>query len=407
MPTFAYKARDEKSGLVTGSIEADTKGGVYAQLDSMGLLPVNVTETRDKSLSSQSLLSKLQKVKTEDVIFFTRQLHTVVRSGIPLLSGLRALEEQTRTGKLKAATKEMCRDIEAGRTFSDALAKHGNIFSELYISMVRAGETGGTLDDVLDRICVLLEFQMRTRESLKSAMRYPVFVVVTLIGAFIVLIRFVVPKFAGIFENAKMELPLPTRMLLIMNRVSQDYGLYILLLVIGLVVAFVFYKRTEKGTLMIDTVKLRIPLIGPIILKISMSRFANMFENLVRAGVPIMRTFEIVSRTVGNAFIAQKIVVMGSKIEKGKGIAKPIREAKIFPPLVVHLISTGEETGSLDQMLKEISAHYDREVNYSVSRLSAWIEPILTIGLSVMVLFMALAIFLPWWNMMGAMRGGG
>ncbi len=405
MPTFAYKARDEKGVLVTGTMDAEMKGGIYAQLDSMGLIPVSVTQTSESS-SLQGLLSKLQTVKFDDLIFFTRQLHTVVKSGIPLLSGLRALDEQTHNAKLKSAVRQICRDIEAGKTFSDALSKHGSIFPELYVGMVKAGETGGVLDDVLLRLADLLEFQMKTKETLKSAMRYPLFVVSTLVVAFVILMRFVVPRFVSLFEGAKIELPLPTRILVIMNHVSQAYGPHILALVLVLSVLFVLYKRTEKGTLQFDTLKLKIPLIGPIILKICMSRFANMFENLVRAGVPIMRTLEIVSRTVGNQFIAQKILVMSSKIEKGKGIAKPIREAEIFPPLVIHLIATGEETGSLDNMLKEISGHYDREVSYSVSRLSAWIEPLLTAALSAMVLFMALAIFLPWWNIMSVMKAG-
>ncbi len=405
MPAFTYRARDEKGKLVTGTTEAETKGSAYTQLDSMGLLPISVVEVTEP-FSAKALLTTIQRVKPDDLIFFTRQLHTVVRSGVPLIAGLRALKVQTNNRTLRQAAKEISRDIEAGQSFSDALSRHRKIFSEVYVSMVRAGETGGTLEEVLLRLAEVLEFQMKTKEAMKSAMRYPVFVLVTLVVAFTVLMRFVVPRFVSLFQGAKIELPWPTKILLAMSHISQAYGAYIVVLIIGSVVLFVMYKRTENGAMQLDMLKLKVPIIGPLILQICMSRFANMFENLMRAGVPITRTLEIVSKTVGNRYLAEKILTMGAKIEKGKGIAKPIREAEIFPPLVVHLITTGEDTGSLEYMLKEISNHYDREVNYSVSRLSAWIEPILTVCLSGMVLFVALAIFLPWWNLMETMRAG-
>ncbi|OPX92911.1 MAG: putative type II secretion system protein F [Syntrophorhabdus sp. PtaB.Bin006] len=260
---------------------------------------------------------------------------------------------------------------------------------------------------MLERLAGLLEFQLKTKEMLTSAVRYPIFVVTTLVVASIVLINFVIPRFAVLFRGARMQLPLPTRVLLAINDVFQGYATFLLFAVIVLAVAFVFYKRSKPGTLLIDRLKLRIPLIGPIILKICMSRFANMFENLIKVGIPVVRTLEVVSRTVGNEYIAQRILEIGGKIEKGMGIARPLKEAGIFPSLVIHLVSTGEQTGSLEEMLNEVSTHYDREITYSISRLSTWIEPILTAGLSLMVLFLALAIFLPWWNMMGALRGGG
>jgi len=301
----------------------------------------------------------------------------------------------------------MVQDIDKGSSLSDALTKQRRLFPELYTSMVKAGEIGGSLEEVLERLATLLEFQLKTKEMLKSAVRYPIFVVTTLVIAFLVLINFVVPRFAVLFRGAKMELPLPTRMLLFVNDIFQNYALYLVIFVFISIGAFFLYKRTGPGTLAIDRLKLGVPLIGPIILKICMSRFANMFENLIKVGIPVVRTLEVVSRTVGNEYIAQKILEICGKIEKGLGISRPLREAEIFPPLVIHLVSTGEQTGSLEEMLNEVSTHYDREITYSINRLSTWIEPLLTAGLSLMVLFLALAIFLPWWNMMGALRGGG
>lgn len=407
MGTYKYRARDERGSLITGVIDADNQRAVYMQLDGMGLFPVSVSQDEVKSSSFQGIFERFQHVKTDDLIFFTRQLHTIVKAGIPLISGLKALEEQTSISIMKKTIKEVYQDIDRGTGFSDALAKQKDVFPEIYISMIRAGELGGVLDDVLERLAGLLEFQMKTKEMLKSAMRYPIMVVSAITAAFFILVFFVIPKFALIFKSAKMELPLPTKIMILINDVVQSYGVLILAAIIMAIIGIVMYKRSEKGKLAWDRYKLKLPLIGPIFLKISMSRFAYMFENLIKAGVPIMRTLEIVARTVGNEYIAAKIVEIGTKIEKGRGISKPLKDSGIFPPLVIHLVSTGEETGSLEEMLREVSSHYDRETTYSVSRLAAWIEPLLTAGLAVMVLFLALAVFLPWWNMMGAMKGGG
>jgi len=408
MATYSYRARDDRGALVTGTLEAETKAAVYSQLDAMGLFPVSAKEARRTGLSAgDDILARFQRVGYDDLVFFTRQLQTIVRAGIPLISGLRALEEQTSNGRLKMAIRDICQEIDRGQSFSDALSKHKRIFSELYVSMIRAGEVAGALEEVLERLAGVLEFQMKTKEMLKSAMRYPVFVVATLAIAFIILIRVVVPRFVPLFKGSKVALPLPTQILLFINDVVQSYGPLVFGGLIAIIVLVVLYIRSDKGSYVFDTLKLKIPLLGQIILKICMGRFAFMLENLVRTGIPIVKTLDIVSRTVGNKYIAEKILEIGMKIEKGKGISGPLKDAGIFPPLVIHLISTGEETGSLEEMLREISVHYDREVTYSVNRLSAWVEPILTAGLSVMVLFLALAIFMPWWNLMGALRSGG
>jgi len=409
MAIYSYKARDEKGTLITGTMDADNMGAVYMQLDSLGLYPVSVSEIKEISLgtSFKNLLGNYQKITYDDLIFFTRQLQTIIKAGIPLISGLKALEEQTTKERLKNIIRNIYIDIEKGKSFSEAMEKHIDVFPEVYISMIRAGEIGGILEDVLESLIEMLEFQLKTKEMLKSALRYPVMVIVSLVAAFFVLVTFVVPKFVPLFKSAKIDLPLPTRIMILINDIVQQYGIYIMAVVIVLIIGFVFYKRTENGRFQWDRFKLRLPLLGPILHKIYMSRFANMFENMIRAGVPVIKALEIVSKTIGNAYIAGKIDEVGLKIEKGKGISKPLKETGIFPPLVIHLVSTGEATGALEEMLKEVTNHYDKEITYSVSRLSTWIEPILTAVLSIMVLFMALAIFMPWWNMMSALRGGG
>ena len=407
MTAFAYRARDERGLLVTGNIEAASKRDVFVQLDNMGLLPVSAAESGKTSSAIDAFMMRFQKVKDDDLIFFTRQFQTIIRSGIPMVSGLRALEEQTNNERLSMAIKAIGQDIDKGQSLSDALSKHKRIFSELYVGMVRAGELSGNLEEVLERLSGVLEFQMKTREMLKSAMRYPVFVLVTLSIAFIILVNVVVPKFAPIFKNAKVALPLPTQILLLINDIFQKYSVVVIVVAFVLVVSFFLYKRTVIGKYTFDRFKLWLPLIGEIILKICMGRFAFILENTVRSGIPIIKTLDIVSRSVGNEYIAEKVREIAVSIEKGRGITRPLKDAKIFPPLVIHLVATGEETGSLEEMLHEVSVHYDREVTYSVARLSAWIEPILTVGLAGMVLFLALAIFMPWWDMMKALRAGG
>ncbi len=409
MATFAYKARDDRGLMVQGNIEAATQRDAMMQLDSMGYIPVSTKEigSPDKAFSIDDYLLKFQRIKHDDLIFFTRQFQTVIRSGIPIVTGFRALEEQTTNQRLAKAIKNVAQEIDKGSSLSDALGRQKGVFTEIYVSMVRSGETSGNLEEILERLSTLLEFQMRTKETIKSAMRYPTLVVSTLIIAFFILIKTVVPKFAPMFKSANVELPLPTQILLFINEVLQKHALLMGGIVLAMCAAFFFYQRTKKGKYTLDVLKLKIPLIGVIILKTCMSRFAFTLENLVSSGIPIIRTLEIVSRTVGNEFIAEKVLEIAANIEKGKGISKPLKDAKIFPPLVIHLIATGEETGSLEEMLKEIARHYDREVTYTVNRLSAYIEPILTVGLAGMVLFLALAIFMPWWDMMKTMRGGG
>jgi len=385
-------------------MEADSPPAVAAQLDSMGYFPISITEK--KGFSFDDLVSRFERVKIEDLIFFTRQLLTITKSGIPLLSGLKALEQQTENKKLKHVISMIAKDVDQGKSFSSALAKYPDIFPELYVNMIEAGELGGTLDDILDRLIFTLEFNMKTSTNLKAAMRYPVFVVVSLCVAFGIVVTLVIPKFSVIFERSTMDLPAPTRIMLLLNFVVQTYWYYLLFGIGMVAIAFFIYIRQESGRLNWDHLKLRIPIVGPIFLKIYMSRFSSMLETLSRSGVSIDTALDVVSRTLGNAYLALKTREIAEKVRSGRGITDSLRESDIFPPLVVRMVFTGEESGSLDDMLREVTNYYEREIDYSVSRLSSYIEPVLTVGLGIMVLFMALAIFLPWWDMIKTFKVG-
>lgn len=247
MGKFTYKARDEKGSLVTGIIEGDNRRAAYAQIDALGLFPVAVSEAREEIFSIESFLTALKPVRYDDIIFFTRQLQTVIRAGIPILSGLRAIEEQTSNVKLRGAIKEMVQDIDKGASLSDAMMKQKKLFPDLYTSMVKAGEIGGSLEEVLERLATLLEFQLKTKEMLKSAIRYPIFVVTTLLIAFLVLINFVVPRFAVLFRGAKMDLPLPTRMLLLTNDIFQNYAIYLGISIFILIGGFFALQKNRCG----------------------------------------------------------------------------------------------------------------------------------------------------------------
>ena len=404
MPTFTYKAQTEGGFPVSGTIEARSPSAAAIQLDSMGYLPISITEK--KTFSFDDLIVRFERVRAEDLIFFTRQLLTVIKSGIPLLSGLKALEQQTENRKLKKVISIVCKDVDQGKSFSVALSRHPDVFPELYVNMIDAGEIGGTLDNVLERLILMLEFSRKTSSSLKAAMRYPLFVVIALCVAFGIVVTFVIPKFTVIFEQSTAKLPIPTRIMILLNFVVQNYWYYVLLGIVFLATAFYIYIRTESGRLNWHHLKLKIPILGQIFLKIYMSRFSSMLETLSRSGVAIDVALGVVSRTIGNEYIALKIREITEKVKEGRGITNALRESEVFPPLVIRMVFTGEEAGSLDDMLAEVTNYYEREIDYSVSRLSSYIEPILTVGLGLMVLFLALAIFMPWWDMIKVFRGG-
>ncbi|HUV51119.1 MAG TPA: type II secretion system F family protein [Anaerolineae bacterium] len=403
MPTFTYKAITEDGSSVKGTMEADSEAIAVMQLDGIGYTLVSIAEK--KTSIFDDLGSRFEKVKIDDLIFFTRQLYTIIKAGISLLSGLKALEEQTENKKLKNVLSMVSKDIDRGKSFSNSLSAHPKVFNELYVNMIEAGEIGGGLDEILKRLIVMLEFSRKTSANLKAAVRYPIMVVVSLLVAFGVIITFVIPKFAVIFEASTVELPIPTRIMMFINFLVHNYWYYGLFITGALVTAFYLYTGRESGRLKFDYLKLKIPILGDVFLKIYMSRFSSMLETLSRSGTSIVMSLGIVSRTIGNAYIANKIKDIAEHVRTGKGITVSLKESKIFPPLVIHMVLTGEETGSLDEMLAEITSYYEREIDYSVSRMSSYIEPILTVGLGVMVLFIALAIFLPWWDMMEAFKG--
>ena len=397
MPSFEYKAIKPDGSEVTEVMEAKDADAVTAYLDKLGYLPLKIKQSGGGL--NLKLFSNRRKLKDAEVVMFTRQLVTLLRAGVPLLSCLDALVEQADSEGLKEIIEKIYVDIESGLSLSDAIKRHPKEFSELYINSIKAGEMGGALDKVLERLVELMEHEQETNARIKSAMRYPIIVVVTLVLAFVALMMLVVPNFIDLFTKMKIELPLPTRLLIGFHYVLSNYWYLVIAGLSAIAFGFFKYIKTEKGAFRWDQFMITVPIFGDLNLKTAMSRFTRMFETLNSSGLPILQTLEITAKTVGNIVIGKEIEKAAAGVLQGAGLAGPLSEGKIFPPMVIRMIAIGEQSGSLDTMLLNVSKHYDTEVEYAVKNLTGMIEPVLTVGVGVIVLFLALAIFLPMWSL--------
>ncbi len=391
--------------MMKGYVEAPSDAQAMLQVDQMGLIPIDVRQVSQGVLGrgGADVMVKVPKdgkaVPMADLIMMTRQMMTLLQAGVPIMNCMDALVAQTTQPMLRAILQEMQKDIQNGTVLSATFAKFPKTFSTMYIHTVRAGETGGILPEVLSRMADMLENELETTRAVKSALRYPVMVVIALVIAFFVLITFVVPKFAALFARFNTQLPLPTRILIGINTVVRDWWFIAIPTLAGLGFAAYQYVHTVKGRYQWDTLLLKLPVFGNLILKFSMARFAQMFSMLYKSGVPVLRVIDIVSQTLGNAAIGREVAAMAESVKQGQGLSEPLKKSRYFPPLVVHMISVGEKSGSVDEMLIEVAKNYDMETKYLVRNLTSMIEPMLIVGLGCMVLLLALGIFMPMWNM--------
>ena len=400
MPSFSYRAINQSGAAVSGVLDAESVEAVENILSERGFIPSAVKEERS---SSGGLLGRMQAamtpVKTEELILLTKQFKTMLIAGLPILKVLEVLENQTQNLKLKNALASMSVEIREGSSLNEVFGKHPGIFSPLYVSMIKAGESSGTLPTVLDRLIYILEHEHKVRSDIKAALQYPIIVVIALVGAFLVLLTFVIPRFVGIFTKAGLDLPLPTSICLHMYQFLYDYWYLLLGGIILAIVVLRYWFKTESGRYVRDGLILRIPLIGGLFVKAAMSRFASIFSILQASGVTVLSALDILSGTIGNAAISREFSRLKDKIEEGRGISNPLRSAKYFTPMVVDMVEVGEESGQLEEMLRVVSAHYDDEVEYAVKGLSDAIGPILIVSLAAVVGFFAMAIFLPMWDL--------
>lgn len=401
MPSYFYKVRSKTGEVVTGTTHGASQEAVAGELFQRGFTPIEIRPEKEAKKKQGFLF---EQIKPEDLIVFSRQLATLIKAGISFMKCMDTLEEQTKSKRLKAAITDMRKDVEAGSSFSDALSKFPRVFSPLYINMVRVGEEAGVLDDILDRLAMILEHEAVTKARIKAAVRYPLLVLSVLVIAFIFLTTFVVPKFAAIYSSSKVVLPLPTRILILLNKALTQYWIVLAAAAGGAIVLFKVYIKTPPGRWNWDKLKLRVPIIGPIVEKAVMSRFARVFSTLYKSGIPMLHALDIVSGTIGNVIIGRAVDIIKEDVRAGKGISAPMIKTGAFPPIVSQMVAVGEETGALDEMLIKISDYYDLEVEYALKNLSTTIEPILVVVLAGGVLFLALGIFLPIWDMISVLR---
>ena len=403
MPNYQYKARDKFSKPLSGVMSADDENAVATKLNQLGYTPISITETKQESAVTKFLGSAI-RVKFSDLNMFTRQLATLQKAGLPILLALSALREQTENKIFKEVIAQITRDIESGLSLSGALEKYPLIFDSLYLNMVASGEASGKLDQVLERLATLREHDETIRLRIKSATRYPMIVVIAMIIGFIVLTTLVVPRYAKIYAQYTTALPMPTQILLGINYLATKF--WWLLIIAGGAVYFLFkqYINTRAGRLTWDSFKLKVPVFGPLFLKLSISRFTRITGTLMRSGIPILKILDISSGSTGNVVVSKAIQNIKNNVAEGKGMAEPMKISGLFPPIVTQMVAVGEETGKLDDLLIHVSSYYDEQVDYTVNNLTSLIEPILIFVLGLGVLFMALGIFLPMWNLMSVFK---
>ena len=392
--TYTFKARDKGGNVLNGTIVADNEALVLARLREQGFVPLEV----GKQKRGMNIDLTAKKVKFKELSVFSRQFATMVNSGLPILRALAILAEQTENPELARVLGVIRTDVEQGASLSGAMAKHPKVFPDLFIAMVKSGETGGSLDDVLMRLADMIEAEVRLRGKIKSAMTYPIAVVALVVLIMSAMLLFVVPQFQTIYGSLGGSLPLPTRVLLTMSNIFKKY--WFIVLVGSFVFRFFFkrWKKTDKGRAAVDKMKLRVPVFGILFQKTALSRFATTFSMLLRAGVPILQALEIVAETVNNRVVSDAINDVQSSVREGESMAKPLSKHAVFPPMVVQMIAVGEETGQVDMMLEKVATFYEQEVEASVDALTSLIEPLLIAVIGGCVGMAVIALYMPMFN---------
>lgn len=411
MAVFEWRGRNARGEAVQGQLEALSENGVADQLLSIGVAPVHialaVATTQAGSVDNWFARFNRKPVVVEDILVFSRQMYTLNKAGVPILRAFAGLQASATKPAMVDLLKDIRASLDQGRELSAAMARHVDIFGAFYISMMRVGEMTGKLTEVFLRLNEHMEFERDVRERIKQAMRYPIFVMIAMAIAVVILNIFVIPVFAKVFAGFNAELPLITRGLLGFSSWMLAWWPLLLMVLVGAVMMVRGYLRTPEGRYRWDARKLKLPIVGDIVLKATLARFARSFALSSQSGVPLVQALTVVAQTVDNAFIGSRIEQMRDGIERGESISRCAAASGVFTPVVLQMISVGEETGELDSLLFEIADMYERETDYSIKGLSAAIEPILLAVIAVLVLLLALGVFLPLWNMGQAAMGKG
>jgi len=401
MPYFAYKGRNPRGELVQGTLEGADSSAIADQLFNTGVTPVEIEATAPGvSRIAGGLLSQLRGgVTLIDLMMFSRQMYTLMKAGVPMMKGLGGLQESASNPALAKVVQDLRMSLDSGRELSAAMSRHPKVFSGYYVSLVRVGEMTGRLEEVFDRLARHIDFERDMRDRVKSALRYPMFVVAAMAIALAIVNIFVIPVFAEVFKSFGAPLPLMTRILIGFSDFTVRYWALITAATAGAYVGFRAYVQTPDGKYRWDRFKLRIPIAGKIILKGTLARFARSFGLAMQSGVPIVQGLSVVAEVVENEYMGQRIRQMRDGVERGESVLRTAATAGVFTPVVLQMIAVGDETGEIDTLMQEIAEHYEREVDYELKTLSSQIEPVLIVCLAVLVLILALGVFLPIWSL--------
>lgn len=402
MPLFNYKGVNAQGEREQGVLEAADSGEAADQLQQHGVTPIDITLAKEpgKWKKPKWLSLKSEGETTfSDIMLFSRQMHTLLKAGVPILQALAGMQESTPSKGFATALGEVRRSLDSGHSFADSLARQPKVFSPLFVNMVRVGETTGMLDEVLLHMFHYYEFEKRTREHIHAALRYPAFVIATLLITLIVINIFIIPSFAQVYKSFHAELPLLTRLMISFSNFWLHYWPLMLAAAVSATYGFNFYTRTPTGRYNWDRLKLKLPIAGSIIQKATMARFAKGFALAEKNGIPYNQALSMVAEIVENAYIAERIEQMRMGVERGESMVSIAKNADIFNPLVLQMIAVGEETGEMGNLMQEVADMYTHDVDYEVESLSANIEPILIISLAIIVMLLALGVFLPMWDL--------
>jgi type IV pilus assembly protein PilC len=404
MPTtFLWKGRTPAGEVLSGELVAEDKQELISQLRKRRIL---ITSVAPKTAAHKEIKLRRPRVTTRDQGVFTRQFATMINSGLPLVQCLNILGQQCDNPAFKKTILEVMSGVESGATLAEAMGRHPNVFSKLYVNMVRAGEAGGVLDTIFQRLAVYLEKAEALRRKVKGALTYPAIVLFVAAGATTFMLLFIIPTFAKMFTDFGGQLPLPTRIVLVMSGVLQHWWWLMAGSIVGGVLGLKAYYRTANGRIVLDRLFLRVPVLGSVIRRAAVARFTRTLGTLISSGVPILEGLEITARTAGNAVVEAAILKTRGSISEGNTIAEPLRACDVFPPMVVQMIAVGEQTGALDEMLAKIADFYDDEVDAAVEQLTSVIEPAMIVIMGVVVGGMVVAMYLPMFKLVTVIGGG-
>ncbi|HDY7960285.1 TPA: type II secretion system F family protein [Vibrio vulnificus] len=406
MATFHYQGRTLDGNKANGQIDAVTSEAAAEQLMNRGIIPVSITQGKTGSGLDFDLNALFAPaVPLEILVLFCRQLYSLTKAGVPLLRSMRGLVQNCENKQLKAALEEVVAELTNGRSLSASMQLHSKVFSPLFVSMIHVGENTGRLDQALLQLANYYEQELETRKRIKTAMRYPTFVISFIVVAMFILNVKVIPQFASMFSRFGVDLPLPTRILIAMSEFFVNYWMLLAGFIVGLIFGFKAWVATADGRERWDKWRLKLPVVGGVVNRAQLSRFSRTFALMLKAGVPLNQSLALSAEAMGNRYLELKILKMKADIEAGSQVSVTAINSGIFTPLVIQMISVGEETGRIDELLMEVADFYDREVDYDLKTLTARIEPILLVIVAGMVLVLALGIFLPMWGMLDVIKG--